>query len=76
VLTGRTWPSQAAAADAAVARIDELCSELEIPRRLSQLGVRPEQHAELVRDSRGNSMDGNPRDLSDAELLEILGALQ
>ena len=43
-----------------------------IPRRLSQVGVRREQLPELVRDSRGSSMSGNPRDLTDEELSEIL----
>jgi alcohol dehydrogenase class IV len=64
----------AAAADALVARIDEICRRLEMPSRLSQIGVRGEQIASLVRDSRGNSMDGNPRSLSDEELAGLLTA--
>jgi alcohol dehydrogenase class IV len=51
--------------------IDQLCERLRIPRRLSEIGVRPDQLGDLVRSSRGNSMDGNPRDVSD-ELLAIL----
>ncbi|HEY1785191.1 MAG TPA: iron-containing alcohol dehydrogenase [Pirellulales bacterium] len=65
-------PADAAAADAFVDRVEELCREVGIPRRLSELGLRRDQIPDLVRDSRGNSMSGNPRDLDDAELTEIL----
>ena len=64
--------ADAAAADAFVERVDVLCREVGIPRRLSELGLQREQIADLVRDSRGNSMSGNPRDLDDAELAELL----
>lgn len=67
----------AAAADrelaaAVIARIDAFAAELKIPRRLSEIGVRREQLPHLVRDSRGNSMNGNPRDVSDEQLAKIL----
>jgi alcohol dehydrogenase class IV len=62
------------AADALVARIDEIGRRLSVPERLSELGVQSRQIAVLVRDSRGNSMNGNPRQLSDAELTTILEA--
>jgi len=72
-VTGRTdWSSVTAAAEAAVERITHFCEELRIPRMLSQLGVTREQLPDLVQASRGNSMDGNPRALSDEELLAIL----
>lgn len=76
VLTGKGHASVAQGADAAIARVDELCATLNIPRRLSEIGVSPQQHAALVAGSRGNSMDGNPRALSDAELLQLLAELQ
>jgi len=53
-------------------RIETLLVELKIPRRLSKLGVRSDQIPAIVRDSRGNSMNGNPRALSDDELTRIL----
>ena len=59
-------------AQAVIMRINALVDELKIPRRLSEIGVRREQIPFLVRDSRGNSMSGNPRELSDAELTQIL----
>ncbi len=43
-----------------------------IPHRLSALGVTREQLPALAKSSRGNSMDGNPRDVSDDELLTTL----
>jgi alcohol dehydrogenase class IV len=52
--------------------IDTLCDRVRVPRRLSQVGVAPEQIPALVKSSRGASMSGNPRELSDAELTAIL----
>jgi len=68
-------PTDSIAAEALIRRIDEICEHLGVPPRLSELGVAREDIPVLARDSRGNSMDGNPRTLSDAELTEILEAL-
>ncbi len=54
--------------------VDGICTRLKIPQRLRDLGVTAEQLPALARDSRGNSMSGNPRDFSDAELLSTLEA--
>jgi alcohol dehydrogenase class IV len=62
------------AVDALIERIDEIGRQIGVPRRLTELGVTQNQIPELVRDSRGNSMDGNPRSLSDQELTQILEA--
>jgi alcohol dehydrogenase class IV len=59
-------------ASAVMAKIESLLAELKIPRRLSEIGVTREQIPAIVRDSRGNSMSGNPRELSDEELTRIL----
>lgn len=56
-------------------RLDELCQSLGIPRRLSQVGVTRDQLPAIVRDSRGTSMQGNPCELTDEQLLEILEGL-
>lgn len=64
--------SVTAAAEAFVERIVNLCHQVQIPNRLRDLGVTSDQLPALVKSSRGNSMNGNPRDLSDAELLELL----
>lgn len=66
------WSSDAEAAGAFIERIEQLCDEVDVPRRLSRLGVRPDQVPALVLNSRGNSMDGNPRDISNRELQVIL----
>lgn len=65
-------PDDAEAADALTATIDQLCVDLNVPARLSHVGVRREQLDDLVPGSRGNSMNGNPRTLDDAELRAIL----
>ncbi len=63
------------AANAFVDRIESLCALLEIPSRLRDLGVRQDQLADLVPGSRGNSMSGNPRELSDHKLGQIINDL-
>jgi alcohol dehydrogenase class IV len=55
-----------------VDRVTGMCDRLKIPRRLSQLGIRQEMIPALAASSRGNSMDGNPRPLTDAELTQNL----
>lgn len=67
--------NDAVAADRFVDHITGLCHELEIPTRLSSLGVTAEQIPALVPASRGNSMNGNPRQLDDRELSELLESL-
>ena len=60
------------AADAFIDKTQEICRAVGIPTRLTDLGVRPEQIPAIVTGSRGNSMNGNPRALSDNELMHIL----
>jgi len=59
-------------ADQVISRMDKLLSELKIPRKLAEIGVRRDQIPAIVRDSRGNSMSANPRELTDDELTQIL----
>ena len=54
------WPSDTAAADAFVSRIDDLCRAVGVPRRLRDIDVTREQIPALVSSSHGNSLDGNP----------------
>lgn len=72
--TSRSDTPEAAAARL-IEAIEDLCQRVGVPRRLSDVGVQPEQIPALVRDSRGSSMSGNPRELSDVELTEILEQL-
>ncbi len=70
-VTGRRLDDPSAVS-ALVDGIARLLDRLGIPRRLSQHGVRREQLSEIVRLSHGNSRNGNPREISDGELLERL----
>lgn len=65
-------PVDSEAADVLLARIAEISERIGVPARLSDVGVTRESLPALVRDSRGNSMDGNPRTLSDEELWRVL----
>jgi len=75
VLCGRRFGSSAEGATAALEKVEELCAAVGIPRRLRDLGVRREQLPAIVESSRGSSMSGNPRQLSDAELGAILESM-
>jgi alcohol dehydrogenase class IV len=55
-----------------IERIEAICQSVNIPSKLSGLGVTKSQLPEIVKSSRGNSMSGNPRELTDDELQEIL----
>ena len=68
----RRASSVSAAADAAVERIEQLCAETGIPRRLSEIGVQRADLPAIVKSSYGNSMSGNPRKLSEEELAAIM----
>jgi len=58
--------------DEFIQRIERLCQSVNIPKKLSDLGVTQDQLSEIVQSSRGNSMSGNPQELSDRELHQIL----
>jgi alcohol dehydrogenase class IV len=68
---GPSTPPQEAI-DTMIAKIEALCDEVGAPRRLSDLGVAADKIPEIVKSSRGSSMSGNPRHLSDDELTAIL----
>lgn len=60
------------AVDALIAHVESICDDVGVPRRLSDLGVTSDKIPALIASSRGSSMSGNPRELSDEELSEIL----
>ena len=66
--------SDSVAADALTETVEQICRRVHVPRRLSELGVTSAHVPLLMRDARGNSMDGNPRSLSDADLRQIIEA--
>jgi len=63
---------EAEAIDRLIDEIEATCRRVGVPRRLSELGVRTDQIPALVKSSRGSSMSGNPRELSDDELMLLL----
>ena len=65
----------ATAADAFVERIERLCLESGVPRRLSELGVTADQIDWLAEHSGGASMRGNPVQLATEELRGLLAAM-
>ena len=65
----------ATAADAFVERIERLCLESGVPRRLSELGVTADQIDWLAEHSGGASMRGNPVQLAAEELRCLLAAM-
>jgi alcohol dehydrogenase class IV len=76
VVFGRGAPATPGeAVEYLIEKIVELCDRVKTPRRLSQIGVRREQIPDLVKSSRGSSMSGNPRELSDEELTLILESI-
>ncbi len=75
LLSRRSFDSDAGAAEAAAELVRELNARIGIPGRLGDLGVRAEQLPAIVAGSRGNSMNGNPRAIDDAELTAILEAM-
>ncbi|NQT39673.1 MAG: iron-containing alcohol dehydrogenase [Planctomycetes bacterium] len=69
---GHTGTDHKDAVDALIEDIEELCITVGVPTRLCEVGVTAEQIPAIVKSSRGNSMSGNPREISDRELTEIL----
>ncbi len=60
------------AVEVLIAEVRKLCDTVGVPRRLSDVGVQKDQIPAIVGSSRGSSMSGNPRELSDEELTQIL----
>ncbi|HET6328480.1 MAG TPA: iron-containing alcohol dehydrogenase [Planctomycetaceae bacterium] len=67
--------AEADAAEKFIQHITGIARNIGIPPRLSALGVEQFAIPALVKSSRGNSMDGNPRNVSDEELRSLLEAM-
>jgi len=64
--------SDETATERLIERIEQLCRGFGLPMRLSDCGVDEAQIPAIARDSRGNSMSGNPKELSDVDIERIL----
>jgi alcohol dehydrogenase class IV len=60
------------AADGAIDYIESLCRRVGIPRTLQELGLGRDDLEPLIPASRGNSLSGNPRDVTDDDLRTLL----
>jgi alcohol dehydrogenase class IV len=74
-LLGRPIPNPEAASRAIFEEVASLADDLRIPTRLSEVGVTAASMDSIVAGSRGSSMSGNPRELSDAEIRAALEAM-
>jgi len=55
-----------------IERIEELCRGFGLPMRLSEYGIDEALLPAIARDSKGNSMSGNPKELSESEVEAML----
>ena len=76
VIDGPVGVTQAAEARRLIECVERLARTVGIPNSLAEIGVDRARIPDLVRGSRGNSMSGNPRELSDDELTEVLEAMR
>lgn len=60
---------------AGVEFVKELSRKIGIPQDLREFGITKEDIPVLVEGSRGSSMSGNPKELSDKEVADLLGKL-
>lgn len=65
----RTTPGRI---DAFLSHVEAVSERIGIPRHLSQIGVTADQIPAIATSSRGSSMSGNPRELSDTEIVDLL----
>lgn len=72
LFTGEARMPEDEAAGTCADVVRALNARLGVPAVLSALGVTADQVPEIVRGSRGNSMNGNPRPIDDDELTSIL----
>jgi len=71
----RNFANDDEAVDQLISEVRDLQAKLEIPDRLSKLGIQRDNIPAIVRGSHGSSMSGNPRQLTDDELFRILEAI-
>ncbi len=71
ILCRQSLPTMEEAHEALLERLQAWESMFDMPR-LGRFGVRAEDLGKIAAHSRGNSMKGNPVELTDAELIEVL----
>lgn len=66
------FSNEDSAVEKLIYEVNVLTNSLQIPRRLSEIGVRRDQLEAIAADSKGNSMNGNPKMLKESDVLQIL----
>jgi alcohol dehydrogenase class IV len=64
--------SDEAATERLIDRIERLCRDFGLPMRLSDCGIDTTLIPAIARDSKGNRMAGNPKELSESDVEKIL----
>jgi alcohol dehydrogenase len=67
--------SDTTATERLVDRIEQLCRSFGLLMRLSDYGIESARIPLIARDSKGNSMSGNPKELNESEIETILYAV-
>jgi len=74
-LTGKNFKTHHEAAHAAAIFIEKLCNSVGIPSNLKEYHINTAELPKIVKNSRGSSMSGNPKDLTDDELMKLLESI-
>jgi len=64
--------SETKAAQRAVEKIKEMFSQAGIKENLSEWGIKEEDFSQLAKEAKGGSLNNNPRETSEADLIELL----
>ena len=64
--------SETEAAQRAVEKIKEILSQARIKSNLSEWDIKKEDFSQLIKGAKGGSLNNNPRDTSDEDLIELL----
>ncbi len=64
--------SETEAAQRVVEKIKEMFSQAGIKENLSEWGIKEEDFLQLAKESKGGSLNNNPRETSEADLIELL----
>ena len=64
--------SETEAAQKAVEKVKEILSQAGIKCNLSEWGIKEEDFPQLIKGAKGGSLNNNPRDTSDEDLIELL----
>ncbi|HBY56481.1 MAG TPA: alcohol dehydrogenase [Candidatus Atribacteria bacterium] len=64
--------SESEAAQRAVEKIKEILSQVGIKDNLSEWGIKEEDFPQLIKGAKGGTLNNNPREVSDKDLIELL----